>query len=61
MYMQDDRRKPTQAQLDFARWLVQETKSDPKWFYGLHRLTRRQVQEEIDKLRVGVDASKWED
>lgn len=56
----EDRKKPTQAQLDFLRWLVQETKSDPDWFDEMEKMTRRRVQEEIDKLTVGVDVSKWE-
>ena len=58
--MQRDERLATQAQIDFIRWLVQETKTDPKWFENLERFTRRQAQEEIDKLSVGVDVSKWE-
>jgi len=56
----EDRKKPTRAQIDFLRWLVQETKSDPDWFDELEKMTRRRVQEEIDKLTVGVDVSKWE-
>ena len=56
----EDRKKPTQAQIDFLRWLVQETKSDPDWFDEMEKMTRRRVQEEIDKLTVGVDVSKWE-
>ena len=58
--MKRDERKATEAQMDFIIWLIQETKVDPKWFYGLERLTRRQAQELIDKLSVGVDVSKWE-
>ena len=57
---EDDRRKPTKAQLDFVRWLVQETRSDPDWFDELERMTRHQVQEIIDTLSEGVDVSKWE-
>ena len=56
----EDRKKPTKAQLDFLRWLIQETKTDPKWFLEMERMTRRQVQEAIDKLSIGVDVSKWE-
>ena len=56
----EDRKKPTQAQLDYARWLIQRTESDPDW-YELERMTRRQVQDMIDRLSVGVDASEWED
>lgn len=56
----EDRKKPTRAQLDFLRWLIQETKSDPDWFDEMEKMTRRRVQEEIDKLTVGVDVSKWE-
>lgn len=56
----EDRKKPTRAQLDLARWLIQETRSDPEWYEELERMTRRQVQEVIDKLSVGVDVSKWE-
>ncbi len=56
----EDRKKPTRAQIDFLRWLVQETKSDPDWFDEMEKMTRRRVQEEIDKLTVGVDVSKWE-
>lgn len=55
-----ERRKPTRTQLDFARWLIQRTESDPDW-YELKRMTRRQVQDVIDRLSVGVDASGWED
>ena len=55
-----ERRKPTAAQIDFARWLIQMTESDPDW-YELERMTRRQVQDVIDRLSVGVDASEWED
>ena len=58
--MQRDERKATKAQIDFILWLVQETRTDPKWFYGLERLTRRQAQDVIDKLSKGVDVSKWE-
>lgn len=57
----EDRKKPTRAQIDFLRWLVQETKSDPDWFDELEKMTRRRVQEEIDKLSEGVDVSEWED
>ena len=56
----EDRKKPTKAQLDFLRWLIQETKTDPKWFLEMERMTRRQVQEAIDKLSIGIDGSKWE-
>lgn len=56
----EDRKKPTRAQIDYARWLIQETKSDPDWFDEMEKMTRRRVQEEIDKLTVGVDVSKWE-
>ena len=56
----EDRKKPTKAQIDFLRWLIQETRTDPKWFDGMEEMTRRQVQESIDKLSVGVDVSKWE-
>lgn len=56
----EDRKKPTKAQIDFLRWLIQETKTDPKCFDGMEQMTRRQVQEAIDKLSVGVDISKWE-
>ena len=55
-----ERTKPTKAQLDFLQWLIQETRTDPKWFDGLERLTRRQAQDLIDKLSVGVDVKKWE-
>ena len=58
--MQRDERKATAAQVDFILWLIQETQTDPKWFYGLERLTRRQAQDLIDKLSIGVDVSKWE-
>lgn len=58
--MAEDRKRPTKAQIDLVVWLVQETKTDPEWFDRLERMTRRQVQEEIDKLSVGVDMSKWE-
>lgn len=56
----EDRKKPTKAQLDLVRWLVQETKSDLN-LYVLENMTRRQVQDVIDKLSVGIDVSKWED
>lgn len=55
-----ERREPTAAQLDYARWLIQKTESDPDW-YELERMTRRQVQDVIDRLSVGVDASECED
>ena len=58
--MQRDERPITKAQMDFIFWLVQETRTDPKWVYGLERLTRRQAQDLIDKLSVGVDVSRWE-
>jgi len=58
--MKKDTRLATQAQIDFIRWLVQETKTDPKWFVNLESFTRRQAQEEIDRLSVGVDVSRWE-
>jgi hypothetical protein len=58
--MQRDERKATNAQVDFILWLIQETQTDPKWFYCLDRLTRRQAQDLIDKLSVGVDVSRWE-
>jgi hypothetical protein len=58
--MARDERPPTKAQIDFILWLIQETKTDPKWFLGLERLTRRKAQELIDKLSVGVDVKKWE-
>ena len=55
-----ERREPTRAQIDYARWLIQKTESDPDW-YELEQMTRRQVQDVIDRLSVGVDASGWED
>ena len=54
-----ERRKPTKAQLDYARWLIQKTKSDPDW-YALETMTRRQAQDAIDRLSVDVDVSEWE-
>jgi len=54
-----DRKKPTNAQRDFLQWLIQQTKTDPEW-YDVDRMTRRQVQEAIDKLSDGVDVKKWE-
>ncbi len=58
--MAEDRKRPTKAQIDFLRWLIQETRTDPKRFDGMEQMTRRQVQEAIDKLSIGVDISKWE-
>ena len=55
-----ERRKPTRAQLDLIYWLIQETKIDPKWFYGIEFSTRRKAQDVIDTLSEGVDVSKWE-
>ena len=58
--MQRDDRPATQAQIDFIHWLIQETKTDPKWLYGIELCTRRKAQEVIDILSEGVDVSKWE-
>ena len=58
--MQKDTRPPTAAQIDLIYWLIQETKTDPKWFYGIEFSTRRKAQEVIDTLSEGVDVTKWE-
>lgn len=58
--MERDTRPPTAAQIDLIYWLIQETKTDPKWFYGIEFSTRRKAQEVIDKLSADVDVSKWE-
>jgi len=58
--MEKDTRAPTDAQIDLIYWLIQETKVDPKWFYGIELCTRRKAQEVIDTLSEGVDVSKWE-
>ena len=58
--MERDTRPPTAAQIDLIYWLIQETKTDPKWFYGIEFSTRRKAQEVIDALSEGVDVSKWE-
>ena len=43
------RRKPTQAQLDFARQLINELEYDPEW-YDLEHMTRPQVARLIDEM-----------
>ena len=48
--MERDTRPPTMAQLEIARRLINETKSDPEW-YDLERMTRGQVARLIEKLQ----------
>ena len=57
--MQRDERLATAAQIDFLRWLVQRTQTDPDW-YDYESMTRRQAQEAIDKLSESVDVSEWD-
>jgi len=52
-----ERRKPTPAQIDFARELIQETRTDPEWC-DLERMTRHQVQDLIDSLRYELEAKR---
>jgi len=47
--LQAQRRQPTQAQLDFARQLINELEYDPEW-YALESMTRPQVARLIDEL-----------
>ena len=58
--MQRDERPPTAAQIDLIYWLIQETKIDPKWFYGIEFSTRRKAPDVIDTLSEGLDVTKWE-
>ena len=39
----EDRKKPTKAQIDFLRWLIQETKTDPKCFAVLKEKTVQRI------------------
>lgn len=57
--MQRDDMKATAAQIDYIRWLIQKTKSDPDW-YDLEHMTRRQAQSVIQVLGEGIDAREWE-
>ena len=56
--MKDDRKRPTAAQLEYARELIQETKVDPAWYINLESRSRRQVQEVIDELRYIKDGGE---
>jgi hypothetical protein len=57
--MQRDDRPATAAQIDFIKWLIQKTESDPDW-YDLEHMNRPQAQDVIDKLSESVDVSEWE-
>ncbi len=52
-----ERRKPTPAQIDYARELIQETRTDPEWC-DLERMNRHQVQDLIDSLRYELEAKR---
>ncbi len=45
-----ERKKPTQAQLDYANDLIQKLGYDPDW-YDLEKMTRSQLARLIDELR----------
>lgn len=46
----DERKKPTAAQIDYVRDLINELKHDPDW-YDITKMTRLQVANLIDDLR----------
>ena len=52
----DDRRKPTQAQLDFLRELRAAADDDADFWLDKRpeEMSRHQVQEEIDRLRFQI-------
>jgi len=50
----DNRKRPTQAQIDYANDLIQKLGHDPDW-YDLEKMTRSQIARLIDELR-----DEWE-
>lgn len=46
----NERLEPTQAQLDFLRDLRAQSDHDPDWYDDPSRMSRGQVQREIDRL-----------
>ncbi len=46
----DERKKPTSAQIDYVRDLINELEHDPDW-YDTSKMTRLQVANLIDDLR----------
>ena len=47
-----ERREPTAAQLDYLRELRAMSDHDPDWYDDPSRMSRVQVQHEIDRLRM---------
>lgn len=47
-----ERREPTAAQLDYLRELRARSDHDPDWYDDPAKMSRVQVQNEIDKLRA---------
>ena len=45
-----ERREPTQAQIDFLQDLRARSDHDPEWYDDPRKMTRSQVQREIDRL-----------
>lgn len=45
-----ERREPTKAQIDFLLDLRAQSDHDPDWYDDPSRMSRGQVQREIDKL-----------
>ncbi len=52
--MAEDRTKPTSAQLDYLRYLINELGHDPDW-YDTSKMTRLQVANLIDELRAELE------
>lgn len=48
--MTEDRTKPTSAQIDYARHLLNELGYDPDW-YDVESMTRLKLANLIDELR----------
>lgn len=48
--MQRDTRPPTQLQLEIARELINQDKSDPEW-YELEKMSRSQMARFIEKAK----------
>ena len=45
-----ERREPTQAQIDFLLDLRARSDHDPEWYDDPRKMTRSQVQQEIERL-----------
>lgn len=48
--MMIERREPTQAQIDFLQELRARADHDPEWYDDPRKMSRSQVQREIDRL-----------